>query len=60
MNYPYEIDMNMYIDRSRKRKYSEIESVLRKKVPNKKPKCFNSKFYNVLRKYAYEVQQKFF
>lgn len=54
MNNPYEIDILM--ENVRKRKYHEIESVLRKKITYKKCKYCNDTFYLLSKKRMYDLQ----
>jgi hypothetical protein len=59
MNNPYYLDMN--VDYTNKRKYSEIESSLKKSTFSyKKSKYFNNdRFYNPSRKRMYDIQNTF-
>lgn len=56
MNNPYYLDMT--IDYTNKRKYSEIESSLKKSTKtNKKSKYYNNdRFYNASRKRMHDIQ----
>ena len=59
MNNPYYLDMN--VDYTNKRKYSEIESSLKKSTFSyKKSKYYNNDiFYNPSRKRMYDIQNTF-
>jgi len=59
MNNPYYLDMN--VDYTNKRKYSEIESHLKKSTFSyKKSKYYNNdRFYNPSRKRMYDTQNTF-
>ena len=59
MNNPYYLDMN--VDYTNKRKYSEIESPLKKSTFSyKKSKYYNNdRFYNPSRKRMYDIQNTF-
>lgn len=59
MNNPYYLDMN--VDYTNKRKYSEIESSLKKSTFSyKKSKYYNNdRFYNPSRKRMYDIQNTF-
>jgi hypothetical protein len=59
MNNPYYLDMN--VDYTNKRKYSEIESSLKKSTFSyKKSKYYNNdRFYNPYRKRMYDIQNTF-
>lgn len=59
MNNPYYLDTN--VDYTNKRKYSEIESSLKKSTFSyKKCKYYNNdRFYNPSRKRMYDVQNTF-
>ena len=71
MNNPYEIDMctdecdtnyvlDVPMDNERKRKYHELETILRKKISYKKCKYFyNDRFYNPSKKRMYDLQDAF-
>ena len=56
MNNPYCLDMS--IDYTNKRKYSELESTLKKSLQSqKKSKDFNNdRFYNSSKKRRYDIQ----
>ena len=59
MNNPYYLDMN--VDYTNKRKYSEIESPLKKSTFSYK-KCKynnNDRFYNPSRKRMHDIQETF-
>jgi hypothetical protein len=59
MNNPYYLDMT--IDYTNKRKYSEIESSLKKSTKtNKKSKYYNNdRFYNASRKRMHDIQDTY-
>lgn len=59
MNNPYYLDMN--VDYTNKRKYSEIESSLKKSTFSyKKSKYYNNdRFYNPSKKRMYDIQNTF-
>ena len=71
MNNPYEIDMYMDeydtlyqidipMENDRKRKYHELETILRKKITYKKCKYNNNdRFYNPSKKRMYDLQDTF-